>query len=263
MTQQSPIMDVPSMLTNVLLLALAGADVFATSTNCSPRMASRSNARMGPPLPPTQAGGAIVSAGGRTQVQIELFLDLVCPFSGKMWAVVQQALPRFDPRVTVVLHQVVQPWHPQGTMVHEAALAVKRVAPEAYADYVSAVVTAFAAGRFTDEAAWGSTRAEIYDELLSIIGDHAALQAVDADAVAALLKQPEGGGSIRGNGGNGMTQEIKWACKFHRTRGVHVTPTVHVNGLEAGIVSSGWTEEQWCAFLEPMGDDMFTGSKLP
>jgi len=109
----------------------------------------------------------------------------------------------------------------------------------------------------------GSTRAEIYDELLSIIGDHAALQAVDADAVAALLKQPEGGGSIRGNGGNGMTQEIKWACKFHRTRGVHVTPTVHVNGLEAGIVSSGWTEEQWCAFLEPMGDDKFTGSKLP
>jgi len=254
------------MLTNALLLiVIAGANALATCTNCSPRMVLRSNAQicMGPPLPPTQAGGAIVGAGGRAQVQVELFLDLVCPFSGKMWAVVQQALPRFDPRVTVVLHQVVQPWHPQGTMVHEAALAVKRVAPEAYADYVSAVVTSFAAGRFTDEATWGSTRADIYDELLSILGDHAALQAVDADAVAALLKQPEGGGGIRGNGGNAMTQEIKWACKFHRARGVHVTPTVHVNGLEAGIVSSGWTEEQWCAFLEPMGDDKFTGSKLP
>ena len=31
-----------------------------------------------------------------------------------------------------------------------------------------------------------------------------------------------------------------------------VTPTVFVNGLEAGVVSSGWTPEQWLKFLEPM-----------
>ena len=46
------------------------------------------------------------------------------------------------------------------------------------------------------------------------------------------------------------TQALKWATKLHRVRGVHVTPTVHVNGLEAGIVSSGWTGEQWLKFLE-------------
>jgi hypothetical protein len=32
------------------------------------------------------------------------------------------------------------------------------------------------------------------------------------------------------------------------------------NGLEAGIVSSGWTGAQWKAFLE--GADCFQGSKL-
>jgi len=51
----------------------------------------------------------------------------------------------------------------------------------------------------------------------------------------SLLKMSADGG----NAGNAMTQHIKWACKYHRGRGVHVTPTVHVNGLEAGIVSSG------------------------
>ncbi len=29
-----------------------------------------------------------------------------------------------------------------------------------------------------------------------------------------------------------VTQHLKWATKFHRVRGVHVTPTVFVNGLE-------------------------------
>ena len=41
-----------------------------------------------------------------------------------------------------------------------------------------------------------------------------------------------------------------------------MTPTVHVNGLEAGVVSSGWTGEQWESFLAPMGADNFTGSAL-
>jgi hypothetical protein len=68
---------------------------------------------------------------------------------------------------------------------------------------------------------------------------------VDKDAVKALL-MPTGTG---GNEGNAMTQEIKWASKFHRTRGVHVTPTVFVNGIEAGVVSSSWTEEDWNKFF--------------
>lgn len=52
-----------------------------------------------------------------------------------------------------------------------------------------------------------------------------------------------------GNAGNAVTQRLKWATKLHRARGVHVTPTVHVNGLEASIASSDWTVEEWKAFL--------------
>ena len=62
--------------------------------------------------------------------------------------------------------------------------------------------------------------------------------------------------------GTPMTQPLKWAVKYHRARSVHVTPTVYVNGLEAGVVSSGWSAEQWRAFLQPMGSDNWQGSAM-
>ena len=43
-------------------------------------------------------------------VTIECFLDLICPFSRKMWAAVtKEVVPKFGDRVCFVVHQVVQP----------------------------------------------------------------------------------------------------------------------------------------------------------
>ena len=103
---------------------------------------------MPPPLPPTQVGVALVNT--RPDVNIELFLDLICPFSKKMFCTLYEAvLPKLAGKpVTMVINQVVQPWHPQGTYVHEAALAVKQVAPTAYPAYLKAIFDAFDAGKF-------------------------------------------------------------------------------------------------------------------
>ena len=46
------------------------------------------------------------------------------------------------------------------------------------------------------------------------------------------------------------TKLLKFAIKYHRIRGVHVTPTVFVNGIEAPDISSGWTAEQWIEKLK-------------
>merc|ERR1712060_753140 len=110
---------------------------------------------------------------------------------------------------------------------------------------------AFDSGKFQDVDTWNKSRAQIYKELCALVSEVGG----DALAVRELLAMKEGGC-------NEMTQHIKWSVKFHRCRGIHVTPTVHVNGLEAGIVSSGWTADQWNAFLEPLGADHFQGSKL-
>ena len=63
-------------------------------------------------------------------------------------------LPDLRDSVTFILHQVPQPWHPQGTYVHEAALAVKDVNPERYPAFVRDIYSAFEGGKFTDDCRW-------------------------------------------------------------------------------------------------------------
>jgi protein-disulfide isomerase len=205
----------------------------------------------GPPLPPTQTGAVLGDPGA--PIRVEMYLDLICPFSRKMWASTVEAKlnEKVGDKVCFIFNQVIQPWHPQGTCVHEAALAVKQCAPDKFFAYCTALFTALDNGRFKDDTTWDLSRAQIYEELLVI----AAATGVDRAAVEALLaRSPEAG-----NSGNQMTQMIKWVVKYHRCRGVHVTPTVHVNGLEAGVVSSGWATEQWLEFLKAEGDDFFRG----
>ena len=63
---------------------------------------------MGPPLMPTQAGFALLAA--RPAVQVELFLDLICPFSCKMYQTVANdvlpALRQSGTPVSFVVQQV-------------------------------------------------------------------------------------------------------------------------------------------------------------
>ena len=175
--------------------------------------------RMPPPLSPTTLGFPLSPVG--KSVHIELFLDLVCPYSSKMFKTVYDSvLAAYGERVSFVIHQVPQPWHPGGIYMHEVALAVRMTSPKAYPAVLRALVAAYDSGVCTDEHMWHKTRAEMYAELVAI----AVGAGGDGDAAAALL--------VNNGHGVGCTQELKWAIKLHRTRGVHVTPTVFVNGLE-------------------------------
>merc|ERR1711879_565761 len=102
-----------------------------------------------------------------------------------------------------------------------------------------------------DDTTWDKTRGQVYEDLLEIAS---GVDGIDIPVLRGMLNLVS-----TGNAGNQLTQSVKWACKYHRVRGVHVTPTVFINGLEAGIVSSGWTAEEWAEFLKPMGADFFTG----
>lgn len=158
----------------------------------------------------------------------------------------EQVLPaiKADPKkaaaIAIKIHHVVQPWHPQSTLVHEAALAVKKVdTTEAYLEYILWVCKTFAeGGKFTDEDTWSKSRELIYEDLVS------------GSSKASETKAVLSPGGIKGNKGNLVTQDIKWACKHHRAMGVHVTPTVFANGIEAVQISSGWTCEQWMGFFD-------------
>ena len=52
------------------------------------------------------------------------------------------------------------------------------------------------------------------------------------------------------NSGNEVTDDLKVLVKMARLVGVHVSPTVIVDGVVENSISSGWTTEQWMEYLE-------------
>mmetsp|Transcript_76963 Transcript_76963/g.220448 ORF Transcript_76963/g.220448 Transcript_76963/m.220448 type:complete len:309 (+) Transcript_76963:60-986(+) len=211
----------------------------ATSSSSSSRLAVRAEKPGGPPMPSVPLG--VARPGGGDLVRVELFLDLCCPFSAKLFKTVSTLVaPQYEGKVTFVVHSVAQPWHAQSSYMHEASLAVLDVAgADKFWEFSGEVFAQ--QSRFFDDMVYDKTRNDIYKELAEI----AASVGVDSASVLERLR-PAGAG----NAGNAVTQRLKWATKLHRTRGVHVTPTVHLNFLEAGIVSSGWSADEWNNFLD-------------
>jgi len=151
--------------------------------------------------------------------------------------------------VRFVVHQVPQPWHSQSTLVHEALLAARRLLPSAAdARFVAFLVLLHERQTdFFDVNVWSLTRADLHAKLAAL-----ALEAAGVDILPLLAMNEADKAKGMLNPGSGVTSDLKLACRFHRVRGVHATPTVFVNGVEATAVSSGWTHEQWAAFLAPL-----------
>lgn len=83
---------------------------------------------MPPPIPPRPMG-TLLFGHARPSLVIEVFLDLCCPFSKKMFKVLyEEVMPNYtDGNVDMLFQNVPQPWHAQSSYMHEVALAVKIV----------------------------------------------------------------------------------------------------------------------------------------
>lgn len=97
-----------------------------------------------------------------------------------------------------------------------------------------------------DDNVWDKSRAQLYEELATL----AAGSGADRAAVAAKLARVEVEGQH--NTGNATTNTLKLYTKWTRSRGLHVTPTVLVNGIVDDSVSSGWSLEQWTEYLDKL-----------
>eukprot|EP00602_Paraphysomonas_sp_CaronLab_P003459 CAMPEP_0185025572 /NCGR_PEP_ID=MMETSP1103-20130426/8472_1 /TAXON_ID=36769 /ORGANISM="Paraphysomonas bandaiensis, Strain Caron Lab Isolate" /LENGTH=202 /DNA_ID=CAMNT_0027558793 /DNA_START=70 /DNA_END=678 /DNA_ORIENTATION=+ len=200
---------------------------------------------MPPPLPPKPLGINLGSPA--SPVKVDVFIDPCCPFSKKIFKQLMDVhswAEQTDPSaLNVCIYLCPQPWHPQSPVLVESALAVQmidetRVVP--YLDKLFDVVE-----NFYDIVAYTKSRAELHRDLAEI-----AAGFVPAEAFQQLLAYKEVEGTR--NNGNETTQMMKWLVKYHRSCGVHVTPTCFVNNIEASQISSGWSLSQWQEFLTPM-----------
>lgn len=176
-------------------------------------------------------------------IVLEVFWDLCCPFSAKSFRTfTKELVPWLEEEhkgmAQVIFRQQVQAWHPQATMMHEAALAVEAVNGAKFWDYCAALFDEQEA--FFDPACEDLSRKECYARLADI----ATNVGVSKEAVLEKLK-------ITGNGGNAVTPLIKYFIKYTRLTGVHVSPTVLIGGLVDNAPSSSWTLDQWKRHLKP------------
>ena len=199
--------------------------------------------RMGPPLPSRELGH--VAGGESASVTVAAWLDYACPFSGKFYKTfTEQVLPHYGDAVKFVVYHQVQPWHPQSTMLHEAAIAVTMVGGE---DAFWKFSTALYASQtdFFDANVYDKSRTQIYRELAALAAASAGVS--EADVMSKLERVVEEGSL---NTGNATTQTLKFHVKLGRQTGIHVSPTTTLNGMVCDT-SSGWTLDQWKEFLDP------------
>ncbi|KAI9467115.1 hypothetical protein BJY52DRAFT_1236521 [Lactarius psammicola] len=179
---------------------------------------------------------------------LDIFLDYVCPFSGKLSFTVDKIVKplvdvggKYEGKVKIIFRNQVQPWHGSSTFTHEAGLAVARVAPEKFWPF--SLLLLQRQGEYYDIPTSNLSPIQIREKLASLFAE----TGVSGDKVEAfkdLLKLKS-----TPNGGVSVTDELKYTIKFSRQNGVHVSPSVLWDGILANEVSSSWGEAEWMQFF--------------
>jgi len=185
-------------------------------------------------------------------VVMECFIDFCCPFSKRIWdrlttEVYEHYLPKTGGKcpLKIVFHQVPQPWHPQSTMLHEVALAALIAGGEK--SYQTMYQELFnIRDKFTDAVTYDMSRTQIYESL--VLGTAKNVGIPEKTLIELLSLDTSNG---QKNSGNHTTQALKWYVKQHRQRGIHVSPTCAINGVEVNT-SSGWSLDEWRTLLDPL-----------
>ncbi|KAK4167261.1 thioredoxin-like protein [Cladorrhinum sp. PSN259] len=205
-------------------------------------------------LPPKLSGARLILPSSSSSTSststplhtIELYLDYVCPYSAKIFKTLHhQVLPslpsQYAQKTQFIIRQQIQPWHPSSTLVHEAALAVNRLSPQKFWDFSSALFDS--QKDYFDVNVVNETRNATYRRLAKLARESVG---VDEEQVYKLLEisdKPAEDGSL--NTGNAVTADVKLVVKSARLVGVHVSPTVIVNGVVDNSISSGWGVSEW------------------
>lgn len=181
---------------------------------------------------------------------LEIYLDYCCPFSAKIFRSLNnivfpkvRANDAWAKGLSVVFRQQIQPWHPSSTLMHEAAMAVVKIAPEKFWEFSGVLFEEQA--QYFDVSVVNELRNDTYKRLAKVAGK----AGVDEKKVYEMLQisdKPGEDGSL--NIGNGVTNDLKVITKMNRLIGVHVTPTVVYDGVVQDV-SSGWNADQWEEWL--------------
>ena len=198
---------------------------------------------------PTRPVGIVYGTLNNPLTVVEVFLDLICPYSCRMFKTLRDEgiLEDYKDTIQFRMMQTIQPWHVASGLAHSCVLSMMRVDDSITKNYFGAMFDR--QEQFFDDNIGHKSKNEILGEMADI---GAELGANKEDILSWAAMDAEN------NGGKSVDKAMKLCTKYHRARGVHVTPTVFINGLEASEISSSWTADEWRellnAIIEHQGD---------
>jgi len=191
----------------------------------------------------------VVAGAHNAPHTLDIFMDFICPYSAKMGLAIDTFLRpafasggQFDGKVKIILRQQLQPWHASGTFLHEAALAVARVAPEQLWEYCLQLWKHQL--EYMDEEASVLTPLQIREKLIAL-----AAKVIGKDKAGEMKSLLEFRPHKMKNGGVHTSEEIRYVVRFGRQNGIHVSPTCMWDGLITEEPQSSWGEKAWMDFL--------------
>jgi len=166
-------------------------------------------------------------------VVVEVFLDAMCPFSGKMLrTMMDTVMPKLGQNMKLIVYNYVQTWHFSSVILAKAAIAAGQVCPDKYFPAFRALVDVREA--YLEEACCGKTYCQIMEELGSVV------EGVGIDKQKFMERA-----DVKSEKHTDVVNEVKLHTKYGRQNSIHVTPTVIINGLIDPAISSSWGLPEW------------------
>ncbi|TID30207.1 hypothetical protein CANINC_001214 [Pichia inconspicua] len=170
---------------------------------------------------------------------VELFLDYNCPFSGKLFKkMIEEVIPVLEKegKHNFVFINVIQPWHAfQSGVLHEVSFAVARVAPGWFWEFSKKMFENIT--EFYDTEVSQFTRDELIEKVLKVASEGDEDESIlNIDSIKSLVAISNT--DRPSNPGSGVAVDTKYFTRYARTIGVHVTPTISVNGIVISEIDS-------------------------
>ncbi|ODV63853.1 DsbA family protein ASCRUDRAFT_24003, partial [Ascoidea rubescens DSM 1968] len=167
---------------------------------------------------------------------VDIFIDFVCPFSAKLlinWyndfiPLIEKTYPN---QFQFILRPQVQPWHAIGSaLTMETILAVNQIQP----DQVWSVALYLMKNQrdYFDTAVINENKNQILSRLANAV-QLSTNNLITADQVYNILfiRNKNDNEPVHQNLDTKITNNLKYFTRFSRQNGVHVTPTISVDGV--------------------------------
>lgn len=183
---------------------------------------------------------------------IEVFLDYNCPFSGKIFKKIQDELiplikkKNLEEKYNLIFINVVQPWHGfQSSILHDVSFAVGKVEPELFWKFSRVLFDNIE--KFYDSEVFDLTRRQVTEKVIKLAVDNLK---IDEKKLWDYLDIKRNEDDSPSNFGNAVAKDNKYFTRYERTLGVHVTPSILINGIYQPNIESSTPADEILTILE-------------